>query len=139
MNNLTSKLTALLLVAVMIFTLSANIFAAVPEENTVNACSHVYTQYGTKTLAEGKGVYYSDNTCYKTYNVKYKCSKCGNIMSSVETDGYPTNHKFNVFTATCNGTIQDVLYRCRSCYHSYHDYPTCPRDPHTGPCNWLPG
>ncbi len=134
-GNLMKKSISAIIALVLILVLSVPVFAAQPEVVDPQACNHTWGPE-TQTVIWSK---YSPSQCKRTVVYTKVCTKCAQV-SQRETSTTQT-HEDVVSEASCNGTTQTWIYRCKNCEtFRYKKWPKCPgagKD-HSHGCSWLP-
>ncbi len=140
--SICKKMSCLLLIAALLFSLNVTVFAAEKHEESGCEPQHIHSWSETPELifVLGAGQYVSANGCNRYVQEKYTCTTCG--QSKIIRSYYwqkVTPHEKAAYHATCDGTTQTVDYRCKYCHHYlFTSNPRCPGGPHSGPCQYLP-
>ena len=132
------KFISLILAVVMVMVASICVYAlSVVTDDVMPAAVCPPHSYGSYTTIK-KYSQFSDSQCeLETYKQRI-CTKCGDLDTTGSTYSYPL-HSDRLHSASCNGSTQTIIYRCKNCGHlADTEYTTCPGGPHTGSCRWLP-
>ncbi|MBQ4546637.1 MAG: hypothetical protein IJA17_05690 [Oscillospiraceae bacterium] len=124
------KLISLSLALILCLALFIPVFAA------EQGCNHVPNGYPIKQTTKYKPA--ADGCILMLYST-YKCENCNALFEVAEVIDSGITHISRLHSATCDGTNQNIVYRCGNCGYITDSYSrSCPGGPHTGQCRWLP-
>lgn len=109
------------------------------ERALVCTCSNPVVDLSTIVTIEDRYISHDNSYHRMRYKNEAPCLICGKTVTEYTYGPLVSHDSWGVYAASCNGNIQTLHYRCRTCDGGLKIMrKKCPGGPHSGGCNYLP-